>query len=829
MLQAKPLSGEDGASANDVYEQQADRIAGRVAAAPGEPAAESANIGPYESAAGGTSIQAHDLPSGVRSVLRETGRPIEPSLRSEMESSFGRDFSRVRIHSGSSAEQSAREVGAQAYTVGSDVIFAANRYSPATREGRSLLAHELTHVVQQDGRQNGLQRKPGDVTSYPVTGIPGATVTIDPDKRTYVFDFRGKPWVTLKYRNHADVQIADLSRVGQGAEQILLQMKSSAPVDVTVDLDVEQEVRDSRVAIAYSSVGYDFAIHGTIHVRQNGLTTTLQGPTRRVATDVTRHTVTIEGLPKPDVREHEQHWLAGNIKDTYPSFKNLADLRSYLAANRRRSFVIVRAKDGRYIARPVTGQEISQLADRVRRGNYDVKKQENIDWYKNAYQSGDYQGLWVEGKEYTDLGSLEDIFFSDPDEAARDGSGEDLECEVYRMGSIDTDLGISYGRKLLTHEQATKRWTELDALKQDEIDRLDTEPGHRFVALHVRGVAAIHTIGTQYFWDRDYFRANLPKLDALRGARGTYGSAGSQSYFETQLDREQDDPNFVALLKQHPDATYTYGTAHYEAVVEAGQRWAANSFQKSAYDIREFVADDAKLARWVLQCPQLPQSDVRRTLDVFDLQDDDERWFNALVIPANSLRLASGGVANGVTLEMFRAKANEVAKKMDDARDSILDGDIIAIKEKGGFGDSVRQGVYKQYGYTLDPKAFPYKDKLSSSHIADSEIMGRSRSSFSSLGEQMFATELRREVAQENAWSWAKRIGLAIGAVLLVVALNAVGAAIAGALFAEGTLGYLAVSALVVGTGLTASEYLQARIAGVDLSIGDILKAEAWM
>jgi hypothetical protein len=67
-----------------------------------------------------------------------------------MEQRFGHDFSRVRVHVGSAAEQSAREVSARAYTVGSDVVFGAGAFAPRTREGQRLIAHELTHVVQQD-------------------------------------------------------------------------------------------------------------------------------------------------------------------------------------------------------------------------------------------------------------------------------------------------------------------------------------------------------------------------------------------------------------------------------------------------------------------------------------------------------------------------------------------------------------------------------------------------------------------------------------------------------------------------------------------------------
>ena len=68
-----------------------------------------------------------------------------------MEQRFGHDFSRVRVHSGAAAEQSARDVNANAYTVGHDIVFGAGRFAPGTYEGRRLIAHELTHVLQQGG------------------------------------------------------------------------------------------------------------------------------------------------------------------------------------------------------------------------------------------------------------------------------------------------------------------------------------------------------------------------------------------------------------------------------------------------------------------------------------------------------------------------------------------------------------------------------------------------------------------------------------------------------------------------------------------------------
>ncbi|MCP4307278.1 MAG: DUF4157 domain-containing protein, partial [bacterium] len=66
-----------------------------------------------------------------------------------MESRLGQDFGQVRVHTNGQAAQSAVAVQARAYTVGQDIVFGAGQYAPDARDGRKLLAHELTHVIQQ--------------------------------------------------------------------------------------------------------------------------------------------------------------------------------------------------------------------------------------------------------------------------------------------------------------------------------------------------------------------------------------------------------------------------------------------------------------------------------------------------------------------------------------------------------------------------------------------------------------------------------------------------------------------------------------------------------
>ncbi|MDH3974173.1 MAG: DUF4157 domain-containing protein [Deltaproteobacteria bacterium] len=89
-----------------------------------------------------------DTVSGISS-LQGGGRPLSESSRAFFEPRFGADFSGVRIHEGSSAAYLAQSVNARAFTLGRDVVFGTGQYEPHSREGKSLMAHELAHVAQQ--------------------------------------------------------------------------------------------------------------------------------------------------------------------------------------------------------------------------------------------------------------------------------------------------------------------------------------------------------------------------------------------------------------------------------------------------------------------------------------------------------------------------------------------------------------------------------------------------------------------------------------------------------------------------------------------------------
>lgn len=102
----------------------------------------------------------------ITHTLNSGGVSLDTHVRKFMESHFHFDFSSIRVHADAASAESARNIGALAYTVGNDVVFASDAYRPHTKEGISLLAHELTHVVQQSGTGARLvQRQPNSKTA----------------------------------------------------------------------------------------------------------------------------------------------------------------------------------------------------------------------------------------------------------------------------------------------------------------------------------------------------------------------------------------------------------------------------------------------------------------------------------------------------------------------------------------------------------------------------------------------------------------------------------------------------------------------------------------
>jgi hypothetical protein len=96
-------------------------------------------------------LESADVSGVVQDGLAGGGQALDEETKSSMEPHFGVNFDKVRIHTDSRASDSSESMAARAYAVGTDIAFRSGEYNPSNSEGKKLLAHELTHVVQQGG------------------------------------------------------------------------------------------------------------------------------------------------------------------------------------------------------------------------------------------------------------------------------------------------------------------------------------------------------------------------------------------------------------------------------------------------------------------------------------------------------------------------------------------------------------------------------------------------------------------------------------------------------------------------------------------------------
>ncbi len=143
---------------------------------------EEKEIPPVQAKSDGTA----NIDSSIESQLTNSkggGSPLNENTQSQMESGFGTDFSDVRVHTDSSAAQMSQDLGAQAFTQGSDIYFNKGKYNPGSDSGKHLLAHELTHTVQQGAsvRPKMIQKVDDETIEIPQTGTY-YDFTADPPK-----------------------------------------------------------------------------------------------------------------------------------------------------------------------------------------------------------------------------------------------------------------------------------------------------------------------------------------------------------------------------------------------------------------------------------------------------------------------------------------------------------------------------------------------------------------------------------------------------------------------------------------------------------------------
>lgn len=180
---------------NDRFEREADDVAdqvtrpeGPVRGGTGSVLQSHASLQRKISRLGGGSTRHSPVPA----VLGGRGRALDRATRDFMEPRFGHDFSGVRAHTGAEAAGLARSVQARAFTLGQDIVFGGGEYAPGTHAGQRLLAHELTHTIQQGERGGQLQRlvevNPSSTAANDILGqfnslCPGGNFSVDANRR----------------------------------------------------------------------------------------------------------------------------------------------------------------------------------------------------------------------------------------------------------------------------------------------------------------------------------------------------------------------------------------------------------------------------------------------------------------------------------------------------------------------------------------------------------------------------------------------------------------------------------------------------------------------
>ncbi|GAB4204140.1 MAG: hypothetical protein Fur006_59080 [Coleofasciculaceae cyanobacterium] len=156
-----------------------------------------------------------ELESSIQQ-LRGSGQPLSEQIRVPMERAFGADFSGVKVHSDAHSDRLNRSIQAKAFTTGQDIFFRQGAYEPGSRGGQELIAHELTHVVQQSGgtaqRLVGKQEGVGDnrATQQQVRGLASSSSADDLVQRKFGFEVELQLALTKKVQESKAIKTGNL-------------------------------------------------------------------------------------------------------------------------------------------------------------------------------------------------------------------------------------------------------------------------------------------------------------------------------------------------------------------------------------------------------------------------------------------------------------------------------------------------------------------------------------------------------------------------------------------------------------------------------------------
>src|SRR6478672_8827661 len=260
-IQAKLTIGQVG----DKYEQEADQTAQRVVSQinspqgqalqreekPEEEELQKKPMVQRKSAGGGMDVTPN-LEESIQQA-KGGGQPLADNIRKPMEQAFGADFSSVNIHTDAQSDQLNQSIQAKAFTTGQDIFFRQEAYDPGSQGGQELIAHELTHVVQQSG--GAVQRSPLPQPKglMPMQKSPQGTI-----QRNVGFEFEvGSYPVTKMMRNMLPAEAAGTNVIPNAAQDDNLLAKADVLARNTgFELQIDEGVQDKHLEFVTNPPGF---------------------------------------------------------------------------------------------------------------------------------------------------------------------------------------------------------------------------------------------------------------------------------------------------------------------------------------------------------------------------------------------------------------------------------------------------------------------------------------------------------------------------------------------------------------------------------------------
>jgi hypothetical protein len=403
----------------------------------------------------------------------------------------------------------------------------------------------------------------------------------------------------------------------------------------------------------------------------------------------------------------------------------------------------------------------------------------------------DVRTVYEKGVAWESPDPLWDLFYVSQYGAQEGPPGDAGECLVFRHD------GDSFGRVPLSHEDALAAWLDLEAGGLAAPSLAGRLPRGELAYVAAKGGgSSVHLIGADYLQRRAHFFAGIRAkrdLDTLLGEDGVWWG-----YLRIALDRTMGraDP---ALR-----TAFDYTSGLWDA---AGRRAlpdiAADAKQEAIYSVQGAMngvgvyCDLDAVKRLVMSMPGMTNKARHDSITFLGFEGMDVcDLAHPLADRETAALVWMGQTVGKVSLEVLRGKAVEQFENLRKFRDQIEYGEAEPLWDSGEFGRAIRERVYKKRGFTLSGRFFPHEDVP---HRMATKDFGGTELGYA------FAVGASNEHSRRQRKKYLTILAVVVATVLLVLIANAAGAMVAGMLFTEGTLAFMATEVVVGAVLVTAA------------------------